>query len=38
MFKYVLSNKEEQQLKLNLKHSFVDKNKIIKRLLAANME
>ena len=38
LFKYVLSNKEEQQLKLNLKHSFVDKNKIVKRLLAANME
>ena len=36
--KYVLSNKEEQQLKLGLKHSFVDKNKNIKRLLAANIE
>ena len=36
--KYVLSNKEEQQLKLGLKHIFVDKNKNIKKLLAANME
>ena len=36
--KFVLSNKEEQQLKLGLKHSFVDKNKSIKKLLAANME
>ena len=36
--KYMLSNKEEQQLKLGLKHSFVDKNKKIKTLLAANME
>ena len=34
----MLSNKEEQQLKLGLKHSFVDKNKKIRKLLAANME
>ena len=34
----MLSNKEEQQLELGLKHSFVDKNQNIKRLLAANME
>ena len=34
----MLSNKKEQQLKLGLKHSFVDKNKKIKTLLAANME
>ena len=36
--KYVVSNKEEQQLKLGLNHSFVDKNKNIKILLAANMQ
>ena len=35
---YVLSNKKQQQLKLGLKHSFVDENKNIKELLAANME
>ena len=34
----MLSSKEEQQLKLGLKHSFVDKNKNTKKLLAANME
>ena len=34
----MLSNKEDQQPKLRLKHSFVDKNKNIKKLLAANME
>ena len=38
IFKFVLSHKEEQQLKLGLKHSFADKNKNIKKLLAANME
>ena len=36
--KYVLSNKEEQQLKLGFKHSFVDKNNNIRRLLASNLE
>ena len=35
--KYVFSNKEEQQLKLGFKHSFVDKNNI-RRLLASNLE
>ena len=34
----MLSNKEEQQLKFSLKHSFVDKTKNIKKILAANME
>ena len=36
--KHELSSKEEQQLKLGLKHSFVDKNKNTKKILAANME
>ena len=34
----MLSNKEEQQLKLGFKHSFVDKNNNIRRLLASNLE
>ena len=38
ILKYVLSNKEEQQLKYSLNHSFVDKNKNVKKLLAPNME
>ena len=38
IYKYVLSNKEQQQLELGLKHKFVDKNKNLKSLLAANME
>ena len=33
----MLSNKEKKQLKLGLKRNFRDKNKNIKRLLAANM-
>ena len=33
----MFSNKEEQQLKLGFKHSFVDKNNI-RRLLASNLE
>ena len=36
--KYVLSSKKEEQLKLCLNHSLVDKNKNIKILLAPNME
>ena len=36
--RYVLSDKEELQLKLGLKHSFLDKNMNIKKLLAANMD
>ena len=36
--KHELSSKEEQQLKLGLKHSLVDKNKNTKKILAANME
>ena len=38
ILKYVLSNKEERQLKYNLNHSFVDKNKNAKKLLAPNMD
>ena len=34
----MLSNIKEQQLKLDLNHCFVDKNKDMKKLLAANME
>ena len=34
----MLSNKEDQQLKFGLKHSSIDKNKNIKRLLAANIK
>ena len=36
--KHELSSKDEQQLKLGLKHGFVDKNKNTKKILAANME
>ena len=36
--KYVLPNKEEQQLKFGLKHSFVGRNKNKKRLLSASLE
>ena len=38
ILKYVLSNKEERQLKYNLNHSFVGKNKNAKKLLAPNMD
>ena len=34
----MLSNKEEQNIKLALKHSSVNKGENIKKLLAANME
>ena len=35
---YNFSNKERQQLKLGLDYCFVDKNKDVRRSLAANME
>ena len=35
---YNFSNKERQQLKLGLDYCFVDKNKDVRRFLAANME
>ena len=36
--KYAISNKEEQQLKVSLKRSVLDKNNNIKLLLAANLD
>ena len=36
--KYALSNLEEQQFKLGLKHTFAHKSQNRKTLLAANME
>ena len=35
---YNLSNQERQQLKLGLDYCFVDKNEVVRRFLAANME